>query len=91
MEMLEAYLIPEIVIGCLILGYVLKHWVKDVENKWIPTINCIVGLLAALAMKWGAIPDFAAGLGAAVGGALSGLASTGLHQTLKQWIDNRGK
>jgi hypothetical protein len=26
-----------------------------------------------------------------VGGAVSGLASTGLHQMFKQWMDNGGK
>ena len=91
MEIFETYLIPEIVTLCLILGFILKHWVKDVDNKWIPTIACVVGMAAGLAMKWGAMPDITAGLTAAVGGALSGLASTGLHQMFKQWIDNGGK
>lgn len=91
MEIFETYLIPEIVTLCLILGFILKHWVKDVDNKWIPTIACIVGMVAGLAMNWGAMTDITAGLNAAVSGALSGLASTGLHQMFKQWIDNGGK
>lgn len=85
---LNTYLIPEIVIGCLILGFILKHWVKDVDNKWIPTVVCVAGIGGALLMKWAAIPDFAAGMTVGIGGALSGLASTGLHQMFKQWIDN---
>ena len=86
MEMLNNYLVPEIVIGCLILGYVLKHWIADVDNKWIPTICCVVGLVAAWLTNLGELS-----IGVFVGGALSGLASTGLHQMLKQWIDNGGE
>lgn len=91
MPELNTYLIPEVVVLCLILGYILKHWVKDVDNKWIPTIACIVGVAAALLTEWGAISDFAAGLSVGVGGALSGLASTGLHQMFKNWINGDTK
>ena len=66
-------------------------WVADVDNKWIPTVVCLVGLFLGLAMKWNEIDCFAAGLAAAVGGSLSGLSSTGLHQMFKQWIDNGTK
>lgn len=85
MEMLTNYLVPEIVIGCLILGFIIKKWVKDVDNKWIPTIVAIVGVVAA----W--LTADTVSVAAIVGGALSGLASTGLHQMFKQWIDNGGK
>ena len=83
MEMLTNYLVTEIVIGCLILGFIIKMWVKDVDNKWIPTIVCIVGTAAAVLTNLGNLS-----LGVFVGGTLSGLASTGLHQMFKQWIDN---
>ena len=86
MEMLTNYLVPEIVIGCLILGFIFKKWVADVDNKWIPTIVAIVGVVAAVATNLDNLS-----LGVFVGGALSGLASTGLHQMFKQWIDNGGK
>lgn len=86
MEMLTDYLVPEIVIGCLILGFIVKKWVADVDNKWIPTIVAIVGVVAAVATNLDNLS-----LGVFVGGSLSGLASTGLHQMFKQWIDNGGK
>lgn len=85
---LDTYLIPEVVVGCLILGYILKHWIKDVDNKWIPTAVCIAGIAGALVLERAAIPDVSAGLVVGIGGALSGLASTGLHQMVKQWLDN---
>lgn len=86
MEMFNNYLVPVIVALCLIVGYIIKHWVKDADNKIIPTVVTAVGTAAAVAMNWGSIT-----VEVIVGGALSGLASTGLHQLFKQWIDNGGK
>lgn len=66
-----------IVIACLIVGFILKKWIKDVDNKFIPTIVCILGGILNIAISGLSIE-------AAVYGALSGLASTGLHQLIKQ-------
>ena len=86
MEMLNAYLIPEITILCLLIGFIIKMWVKDVDNKWIPTIVAVVGVAAAVLMNLGNVT-----IAVIVSGGLSGLASTGLHQMFKQWIDNGAK
>ena len=83
MEFLNAYVIPEILVLCLVLGYIIKKWIKDVDNKWIPTIVAVVGVVAAILMNLEAVT-----LGVIVGGAVSGLASTGLHQMLKQWMES---
>lgn len=34
-----------IIIGGLVVGHVIKSWVPDValQNKYIPTVNCILG------------------------------------------------
>jgi hypothetical protein len=85
MEILNAYLIPEITVLCLMLGYIIKMWVKDVDNKWIPTIVAVVGVAAA------AVLNKEISIAVIVGGALSGLSSTGLHQLFKQWLDNGGE
>lgn len=85
MEFLNNYLDMIIVAACLLLGFVIKKWVKDVDNKWIPTIVTVVGALLAAWTHWGDIT-----LEVIVGGGLSGLASTGLHQLFKQWIDSGG-
>lgn len=72
--------VPIIVVACLIVGYIVKKWVSDVDDKWIPTIVTILGLiLGGITLGW-TIP-------ALVAGALSGLASTGLHQLFKQIIE----
>ena len=44
--MAEMYM-PLVLAFCLIVGYILKHWVKDVDNKLIPTILAILGAICA--------------------------------------------
>ena len=86
MEVLQNYLVPVIVVLCLIVGYIIKHWVKDADNKIIPTVVTAVGIAAAVVMNWDAVT-----VEVIVGGAVSGLASTGLHQLFKQWLEKGGK
>jgi hypothetical protein len=83
MEWLNAYVVPEILALCLVLGFVIKMWIEDVDNRWIPTIVAVVGAGAAILMNLDAVT-----IDVVVGGAVSGLASTGLHQMVKQWLDS---
>lgn len=82
---LTEYTIPVIVGICLCVGFVIKKWIKDVDNKWIPTICALLGVLLAIWINGWTItaPILLSGL-------FSGLASTGLHQLLKQLIENGG-
>lgn len=86
MEMFATYINPEITIACLVVGFIIKKWIADVDNRLIPTIVALFGLGLSVASNWGSLT-----IALAVGGALSGLASTGLHQMFAQWIDNGGK
>lgn len=80
---LAQYCIPIVTTACLILGYILKAWVKDVDNKYIPTVLAVTGaILGCVVMK-------GISLEGCVHGAMSGLASTGLHQLLKQYISGK--
>ena len=80
---LNDYAVPVIIGLCLCVGYIVKHWIKDVNNKIIPTLCGIVGVAVALWINWGAItPEVI------LQGLASGLASTGLHQAVKQWFGN---
>ena len=90
MEFLSNYIVPVIVAACLLIGFIIKKWVKDVDNKWIPTIVAIAGAMLSILINWGNISTDTV-LNIVVGGAISGLASTGLHQAFSQWIDNGGK
>ena len=86
MEIFAAYIDPEITMACLVIGFVIKMWIDDVENKYIPTIVACAGLGLAVIANWGAVT-----IGILVGGVLSGLASTGMHQLFKQFLENGGK
>lgn len=78
---LSEYMVPVIVGLCLCVGYIVKHWVKDVDNKIIPTVCAVLGVLVAVWMSWGNItPEVI------LTGLASGLASTGLHQAVTQLL-----
>ena len=83
MERFDNYLDLVIVGLCLLTGYIIKKWVKDVDNKYIPTLVTGLGIVLAVWMHWGNV-----NAQVVLGGGLSGLASTGMHQLLKQWLDN---
>ena len=84
MEMLNTYIVPVIVGLCLIVGYIVKNF-TGADNKLIPVLVTVLGVALAVWMNWPAItPEII------LGGAVSGLASTGMHQMFKQWIDNGG-
>ena len=78
-ETIKDFYIPIVVIACLVVGYILKKWAPT-DNKWIPTTLAVLGaVLGCIAQG--------ITLEAIVYGALSGLASTGLHQLFKQIIE----
>lgn len=82
LDFLTEYMVPVIVGICLCVGYVIKKWVKDVDNKYIPTMCAILGVILALWISgWKVTPAVL------LSGLASGLASTGLHQLFKQLID----
>ena len=68
-----------ITVVCYLVGMVMKA--TDISNKWIP---CAVGLAGVVGMY--TIPDFPAHdvLNAVAVGIVSGLASTGANQIIKQ-------
>lgn len=80
MTFFNGLVIPIVVAASLILGYVLKHWIDDVKNRYIPPVLVIFGaVLACLVNKEISVEIVTAG-------AFSALASTGLHQVFKQLI-----
>lgn len=82
MDFLADFMVPVIIGICLMVGYIVKHWVKDVDNKIIPTLCAFLGVLVAFWIHWGNItPEVL------LSGLASGLASTGLHQAFKQFLN----
>lgn len=71
-----------IVLACLVVGYIIKHasFCKRINNDDIPVILAVLGLVLNLAVSGLSIES-------AVYGAFMGLASTGLHQGFKRFIE----
>lgn len=76
----ENYFVISVVLACLIVGYIIKKWINDVDNKYIPTIVTVFGMVLNLAVSGVSVES-------AIFGAFMGLASTGLHQAFKQYIE----
>lgn len=79
--------VASITVLCYLVGEVVKA--TGVDNKWIPVICGVIGLvLGVLASK--IMPDFPATdfISAAAVGVVSGLAATGINQAYKQLTTN---
>ena len=84
MEIFTNYLTPVIVGLCLVGGFLIKH-VTSADNRFIPIVVTVLGVALSIWISWPEItPEVI------LSGAVSGLASTGMHQLFKQWIDNGG-
>lgn len=84
MEIFTNYLTPVIVGLCLVVGFLIKH-VTSADNRFIPIVVTVLGVALSIWISWPEItPEVI------LSGAVSGLASTGMHQLFKQWIDNGG-
>ena len=72
-----------VLVACLVIGYIIKHasFLKWIKNDDIPVILAICGCLLNLAVSGLSIES-------AVYGAVMGLASTGLHQSFKSFVEN---
>ena len=82
MEMFSTYIIPVILGICLVVGYIVKNY-TGADNRVIPAVVTLLGVVLAVWMNWPAItPEIV------LGGAVSGLASTGMHQMFRQWIES---
>ena len=81
MDFLTQYYIPIVLVACLVVGYLMKQFMPT-DNRWIPLTVTILGAVL------GCIASKGISLEAVVAGAVSGLASTGLHQLFKQFIDD---
>ena len=82
---LTEHFVLVVLVACLVIGYIIKHatFFKWIPNDDIPVILAVVGLALNLAVSGLSIES-------AVYGAVMGLASTGLHQSFKTFIENIG-
>lgn len=82
-EILTNYFVLVVVLACLVLGYIIKT-LGFIPNKYIPTILAVLGAVLNLFVSGFSIESF-------VFGAFMGLASTGLHQAFKKFIENKSE
>lgn len=80
---LTEHFVLVVILACLVVGYIIKHasFLKWVPNDDIPVILAVIGAALNLLVSGLSIES-------AVYGAVMGLASTGMHQTFKHWVEN---
>ncbi len=85
MDFLNDYMVLIVIGICLCVGYVIKHIITiDRVNKYIPLIMATLGVLVN---AWLNGFDFTPEI--LLGGLVSGLSSTGMHQLFKQFINRK--
>lgn len=77
---LSQYFVALVLIACLIVGYLIKKSFDTIPNKYIPTILAVLGAALNVLVKGLSVESI-------VYGALTGLASTGLHQAFTRFIE----
>ena len=82
MEFLQEYSVPVIVGICLCVGYLIKHSLDFIPNKYIPLIVGALGLGINIAVNLDAITAEVI-----LAGLFSGLASTGLHNAFRNLLE----
>ena len=85
MEFLNNYIVLVVVGICLCAGYVMKHLIPaQWVNRYIPLAMAVLGVLVNIwANGWTATPEIL------LGGLTSGLASTGLYEAFRNFINNQ--
>jgi hypothetical protein len=82
MEFLNEFMVAIVMGICLCVGFMIKHAIPtDKINRWIPLIMAILGVIINVWLNFAFTPEIL------LGGLVSGLASTGLHQAFKKFID----
>ena len=80
---LSEYFVLTTLVACMVVGYIFKHasFLKWIPNDDIPGILAFVGAIVNPIISGVSVESI-------IFGALMGLASTGLHQSFKKWLDN---
>ncbi len=78
------YIVPAAVVGCLVVGFCLKNLVSNKRvNDFIPGILAVLGAVIVCTLNGFSVMSL-------ISGAVSGLTSTGLHQTFTRFIEGIG-
>lgn len=77
---LTQYFVLVVMVACLVVGYIIKTSFDFIPNKYIPTILAVVGAVLNAIVSGLSVNSI-------VYGALTGLASTGLHQAFTRFVE----
>lgn len=81
MEMFNEYIYPIALVICLAVGYLIKHCTRNKTlHQYIPAIIAVLGVVICVWDK-GEFTPMVVALGL-----MSGLASTGLYEQVRNWI-----
>ena len=79
---LSEYFVLVVLVACLVVGYIIKSSLNFIPNKFIPTILAVLGAILNAVVTGFSVESI-------VYGAVMGLASTGMHQAFKQFVENK--
>lgn len=84
MEFLNNFIVAIVVGICLCVGYVIKHLIPTNKvNRYIPLVMAVLGVCLNVWLNFAITPEVL------LGGLVSGLASTGLHQLFTKFIEKK--
>ncbi|NLC19017.1 MAG: holin [Clostridiales bacterium] len=84
MEFITQYVVVIVLAICLCLGYIIKHSISFIPNKYIPLIMAIAGVILNVWISgWQFSPEIL------LGGMASGLASTGSYELIRNIAGKR--
>ena len=82
MDILQEYVVIVVMAICLAIGFIIKHSITVIPNKYIPLIMGALGVLLNIWVSDGAVtPEIL------LGGLASGLAATGAFEMVRNISD----
>lgn len=80
------YVVFIVVAFCVAVGYIIKHSLNFISNKYIPLIMGVCGVVFNIFVNnWTVTPTII------VAGLISGLSSTGLHEAYRHLINKNSQ
>lgn len=82
-NVLTDHFVLVVMVACLIVGYIIKHatFMQWLPNNDIPIVLAVIGAILNPIVSGFSVETI-------IYGALMGLASTGLHQAFKKFVEN---
>ena len=85
MDMLTNYIVPVVLVICLCIGYVMKNLIPtDSVNRYIPVTVAVAGVVVACWNSGWVVSPAVISIGLT-----SGLASTGMYEAFRNFIDKK--